>query len=51
MLILEAVAMAGGQYLPMADLVLVLEAVAMSRGGYLLMSVCVGCVVVVWLRQ
>jgi hypothetical protein len=29
---LEAVAMAGGQYLPMAALVLIMEAVAMAEG-------------------
>ncbi len=48
---LEAVAMAGGQNLPMAALVLMLDAVAMLGGQYLPTAVGVGHVVVVCLRQ
>ncbi len=51
MLMLEAVAMAGGQYLLMAALVLMLEAVALAGGQYFPMAAGVGCVDVAWLRQ
>jgi hypothetical protein len=47
---LEAVVMAGCQYLAMAALMLMLGAVAMLGGQYLPMAVGVGHVVVVWLR-
>jgi hypothetical protein len=48
---LEAVAMAGGQYLAVASLVLMLDAVAMLGDQYLPTAISVGCVVVVWLRR